>query len=356
LDTLDEIVAGLTAGGEVVAAGGFTLDRAHALRKLEQYQMRDPALAVARLVEAAALLGGSLRAFASPWGLQFLLHRVYLSRREAEDLLLHALEPGRSLRSRALGELAVGLLAAARDARRVTFTSCDTEGAYRLAFADDHTATITPLPEPWRPTSVDIVRFLLPLPLHYRKPEELRELDVLRVLAHWSTADVFIADERVSLGLPRQYLARREVHDTGVRGVIGLRHPKEQTRVDAFARYSNANACTLHLLSNGIHIEAFALPGVPSAIGLALDLQDLNKDVAHEHVVRDATFEARLQWLCDRLVDYGAWLDAQRPTLPSYGPARLDRIVAALQRPLGIDLVESIPADQGLGVYRPSNG
>ena len=332
MEKLDEIVAGLSAGGQVVAAGGFTLDRAHALRKLEKYQMRDPALAVARFVEAASLLGGSLRAFASPWGLQFLLHRVYLSRREAEDLLLHALEPGRSPRSRALAELAVGLLAAPRDARRVTFTSCDTEGAYRLSFADDHTATITSLPEPWRPTSIDIVRFLLPLPLEYRKPEELRELEVLRVLAHWSTADMFIADERVGLGLPMQYLARRELRATGVLGVIGLRHPKEQTRTDAYARYSNANTCTLHVLSNGIHIEAFALPNVPSAIGLAIDVQDVNKDVAHEHVVRDARFEARLDWLRAQLVEYGAWLDAQRPTLPSYGPARLAQIVESLRR------------------------
>jgi hypothetical protein len=335
---VDEIVAGLAAGGEVVDSGAFTIDRAHALRKLEQYQLREPALAAARFVEAAGLLGGSVRVVASPWGLQFLLHRVYLSRAEAQDLLLYAVERGRSPRSRAIGELAVGMLAADRNARRFpTLTSTDTEGPYRVTHEADHTPVLVPLDDVWRPTSIEIVRFLLPLPLHYRDPGDLPELELLRVLTLWSTTNVFVDDVQVSLGLPRHLLVPRALSEPGVRGVVGLRGPYLRAGAPAFARYALGHRSTLHLLSNGIHIQALELPAVPSAVCAVLDLADLRKDVAHEHVVRDASFEAQLEWLRERFVEYGAWLDEQFASDDTaaprgYSPARIRDIGSALKR------------------------
>lgn len=330
-------MAGLAAGGEVVETGGFTMDRAHALAKLEGFQLRDPALAVARVLEATHLLRGTMRAMTTPWGFQLLLHRVYLSRRECSDLMLHALDPGASRRSRALHELAVGMLASRRAARRPPlFTSTDTEGCYRARFGADHTAVIEPVDEPWRPTSIAVARFLLPLPTWFREPGDVAELDLLRLLAHWSSSPVFVDDRQVNVGLPLHVLQRRALEGDGIRGVVGLRHPDDHGPLDpAFSRYRFGTRSTLHVLSNGVHIQAVELPAVPPAVVGVIDLQALTKDASHERIVADARFATVLDGYRDQLLEYGVWLAERaegQARAPGYSPERLRRIGAALSR------------------------
>jgi hypothetical protein len=142
MSEVDELIARLTAEGELDSTGGFTLDPAVALAKLREHQLRDPSRFVLSWVRAAALLGAlrvDLEIDADDVFVRF--EAPPLSRAELDRLWLLAAEQRGSLRAAGAHELALGIHGAfAWSAKAVTITSGTVQGVldreFRLSCSD----------------------------------------------------------------------------------------------------------------------------------------------------------------------------------------------------------------------------
>lgn len=370
---LEEIVAGLRAGGEMADTGYFTLDHEAARQKLDEFQLADTAACLARLVEMAGRLGGAVTVLPSHHGISVMLHRVHLSRWEAEGAMMVGLVVPRTEREAALRDLSLAMRAMAARARgAIHLVSNDGKGTYRCAFEGVARGKVTALSGGVRVTTVHLPLRRLALPLRWANPWRGEEVTRLRERVRWARTDVAYGQKPLSFGLPTHLEAtvhdriddadavmgvdwaflepRRgdaptsvfdpQLSEEGAAASVGVQRWRASAEADLAALYrryaSLEDGGTLHVLVRGVHLERLPLPHLPAGVVAVLDVSDAQRDLAAARIQRDDRFDHRVDELQrDAVTRLRARIDERLEALASDGRAsRRERALARVKRQL----------------------
>ncbi len=296
-----QLIARLQAQGEVDAHGAFTLDREQARRKIQSFQLVNPARYVLELVQAAVLKGAQslefsltstelhLRCDGEPFTLTDFEH-LYGA------LLLRASEQS----GRARRHLALGLCTAlAVDPALVRVESGSRAGAVFLELRKDAPDRLGPLPsEPQRaafPTTHIWVRHrvgaqMLGRFLSHRKGR-LPEEELLRHHCVYAPLRISLDDERISKplklpGVKQQYPFSHE----NIHGALGLLTSAPLRWSESAVASFDTMPTELRLIKNSVWVDTvrpeLLLPGYQALADCSL----LRQDISHEHVVQDEQY------------------------------------------------------------------
>lgn len=356
-DDAARLIAELQAQGEVDSDGLFTLDRDQARRKLQLFQLTNPARYVLELVQAAVLKGAS---------------RLFFSRRFAElhlhfdgepftladfdhlygALFLRASEP----HAQARRHLALGLCTAmALATAQVRIESGDAKRGAFLELRPGAPDRFGPQARTYSRSSIYMtyicVRYRMRLQLltrfltdrRGRSPEEA----LLRARCAHAPVRIFFDTTLITQGLVLPELAPKlEFEYEDIRGVLGQVSLPKPDVDPAVLPKELLQPTELRLLRNGVWVDTQhpeeLLPGFQALV----DCPSLRQDISHEHVVRDEQHErvvkvvlgAQLSWLGAR---YGEVL-AQSPASSDWMLKRLRAILQhLLARPAGSTLIRA---------------
>lgn len=297
-----QLIARLQAQGEVDAHGAFTLDREQARRKIQSFQLTNPARYVLELVQAAVLKGAQnlefsltstelhLRCDGEPFTLIDFEH-LYGA------LLLRASEQS----GRARRHLALGLCTAlAIDPALVRVESGSRAGGVFLELRKDAPDRLGSLPpEPPRaafPTTHIWVRHrvgtqMLGRFLSHRKGR-LPEEELLRQHCVYAPLRISLDDERLSKpltlpGVTKQYPFSHE----NIHGALGLMASAPVRWSESAVAAFDTMPTELRLIKNSVWVETvrpeLLLPGYQALADCSL----LRQDISHERVVQDEQYQ-----------------------------------------------------------------
>ncbi|HRI52768.1 MAG TPA: hypothetical protein PLW65_21550 [Pseudomonadota bacterium] len=313
------LIAELQAQGVVDSDGLFTLDRDQARRKLQLFQLENPARFVLELVQAAVLKGAS---------------RLFFSRRFAElhlhfdgdpftladfehlygALFLRASEP----HAKARRHLALGLCTAmALSTAQVRMESGSAKDGAFLELRPGAPDRFGPHARSFSPSSIYMtyicIRYRMRLQLLTRfltarrgqSPEEV----LLRARCTYAPVRIFFDMAPIAYGLVLPELAQKlEFEHEDIRGVLGQVAVADPGADPAVLPKELLQPTELRLIKNGVWVDTQhpeeLLPGFQALV----DCPSLRQDISHEHVVRDEQHErvvkvvlgAQLSWLAAR--------------------------------------------------------
>lgn len=282
---LDRLVGELEGAGEVVAEGGFTLDRDRAKEKVRDFALEDPNRYVLLLVQAAAAKGASRVGFEiDSDDMRIRFDGEPFTARDLDQLYAEMFSERPDDHAFACRELALGLLGAmATDPAWVKVESGDGESGARLYMQPGQADRIEAAPGVVAGTSIHVKSRLGFRTLARFGRDVLGALpEEARIQEHCRRApyEVSIDGRRVSEGMPTDVLAPTTHRARGIEIFAGFRPSTEPA--------------SLEILCRGVWVTTHALPDLPPQLVVIADVAALHRDITQFEVVRDAAYERLL--------------------------------------------------------------
>jgi hypothetical protein len=342
---IDDLLAELTAAGEVQSEGEFTLDRAKARDKLRRFQLADPRAYVLELVQAASLKGATWVTFTvdsrdmvmeldgRPFTLADFddIYGAALTRRLDPDVL-------------ARRQLAIGLGSAmALRPRVVTVESGDGTRGARLVLRPEREDELAPIETARVGTRIHVrERFAMSTFAAFFKnlAGTLAEEQLLRARCGYASFGIGLEGARLDRGLSLDDEPMLDVMEaTG-----------EHTRALCGLREDGAGPARMRIIKDGVWIADHELPSPQFPPGLRVVVQDhaVRKDVSQSDIVRDGAYEAMLavvrrgSWravaaLAERVLGGAVWSWAIPVLVWQLDEvSRVDELVREVDEPTGI--------------------
>jgi hypothetical protein len=296
-DVANALVAQLESEAAFVDAGSFTLDPRKAREKLAAHQLAEPERYVLLLVEAAHLLPNCMDvAFTISRGFtRVVFGGVELRGDELQSCFdalfidVAGLEPERARRIRGRQRLALALNSALglRNAR-VEMVSSIAGDAFVHVILDAGARVQTHTESAISRTSKLVVDV-------YAATRRRKLRDLLRRDARHATLPVYLDRVRIDEDPAAALVAPVDLRDAKGQ-IVG--------RAGWCAAQARQPSGSVELVDNGIVVESYAEPELPSGMLVLLDADDLQRDISYAKLQRDEAFSQRVAVVatsCDAL-------------------------------------------------------
>lgn len=281
---VEQLIARLSAEGEVESRGEFTLDREKAKVKMRQFQLADPHRYVLVLVQAAVIKGATRIDFEiDADDMRMSFDGAPFTAADLDELYTSLFGGKRDRTIRARQELAVALNAAmGLNPRYIVLDSGDGESGVRLELRPDRPDVVETAEKIEAGTRIHVkdqfrpgllVRFLRDL-----RGEIIEERHLRRSCA-WATVEIHLDGQLISQQPPLAGAAGRvELRGADANGVAGFSQDEDwRARVQ--------------VLNNGVWLAEHVLPRFPLGFRAVVDGTALEKDVSQTDVVRNAEYD-----------------------------------------------------------------
>ena len=296
------LLAELEAGGELVDAGGFSIDAVQARAKLREFQLADPYEYVLLLIEAAVLAGAEpVRIRTGGGELTVSLGPLRVHREELEQLFaaafvdLSGADPAERNRRRALQKLAFACNAALRlEPEAIEIAAVDGDSALCLRLTPERERgeleVTSAAGDDRSPGTV--------VKIHHRGlAQGLREIGLIRERCRFSNYKIELDGQLISVGhrfaLHVELDPERPALSPNARNVRRIELDDRPIGCAGF-RYTDSAPAELRILTNGVLAEQFELGDEqrPAAknFGAIVEL-DLAKDLGQSKLLRGPEYE-----------------------------------------------------------------